>query len=429
MAPRAPAPETGPDSFRVWEIKTQGKKGTSKEDDDHARALLEKTAWQVQPIMRKRGWRVGVLLEMPPKVRGRLGDNWNRGARVRLKLKKDDGTWEVYEQVLAVMLHELVHNEFGPHDGKFFARLAELEVECEDLMAKGVGGSGVGFDANSVGKLGHRGGWGEIETRDAKTAAIDAAQKRQKQHAAMGPPGGRYLGGSGGGAETKSPRSAAAQAAEKRAKHEAFAKEHGLMDDVVVLSDDDEEVDDEIVEVLEKAPETKKTNPKPKLQFSFQGLGKCPCCAVPRADETHVARCQATKAKSTDKNVQQPLEFETPASRDGGSAASSVHKKNPTPPSPRVESGKRKQKTTSPPPDVIVLDDSDDETPDPPARSRSLNNSKATPSNNSKATTASNNSNKTWRCGSCTLVNAEAEARCGACDLWRFSKGAPATDW
>ena len=96
--------------------------------------------------------------------------------------------------------------------------------------------------------------------------------------------------------------------------------------------------------MLEKAPETKKTKPKPKLQFSFQGLGKCPCCAVPRADETHVARCQATKAKSADKNVQQPLEFETPASRDGGSAASSVHKKNPTPPSPRVESGKRKQK-------------------------------------------------------------------------------------
>ena len=195
MAPRAPAPETGPDSFRVWEIKTQGKKGTSKEDDDHARALLEKTAWQVQPIMRKRGWRVGVLLEMPPKVRGRLGDNWNRGARVRLKLKKDDGTWEVYEQVLAVMLHELVHNEFEPHDGKFFARLAELEVECEDLMAKGVGGSGVGFDANSVGKLGHRGGGGADRNQRCENSrnrrGAETAKTTRRDGTAGGPVPGR----------------------------------------------------------------------------------------------------------------------------------------------------------------------------------------------------------------------------------------------
>ena len=94
MAPRGPPPATGPDSYKVWEIKTQGKKGTSKEDDARARELLERTAWQVQPIMRKRGWRVGVLLEMPAKVRDRLGDNYNRGERVRLKLRRDDGAWE-----------------------------------------------------------------------------------------------------------------------------------------------------------------------------------------------------------------------------------------------------------------------------------------------------------------------------------------------
>ena len=159
MPPRGPPPATGPDSYKVWEIKTQGKKGTSKEDDARARELLERTAWQVQPIMRKRGWRVGVLLEMPAKVRDRLGDNYNRGERVRLKLRRDDGAWEAYEQVLAVMLHELVHNDIGPHDGKFFALLAELEKECEDLMARGIGGTGAGFDAKGT-RLGHRGGGG-----------------------------------------------------------------------------------------------------------------------------------------------------------------------------------------------------------------------------------------------------------------------------
>ena len=64
MAPRVAPPATGPDSYKVWEIKTQARKGTSKEDDARARELLERTAWQVQPIMRKRGWRVGVLLEL-----------------------------------------------------------------------------------------------------------------------------------------------------------------------------------------------------------------------------------------------------------------------------------------------------------------------------------------------------------------------------
>ena len=180
MAPRVAPPAAGPDSYKVWEIKTQARKGTSKEDDARARELLERTAWQVQPIMRKRGWRVGVLLEMPAKVRDRLGDNYNRGERVRLKLRRDDGAWEAYEQVLAVMLHELVHNAIGPHDGKFFALLAELEKECEDLMARGIGGTGAGFDAKGT-RLGHRGGWGGIETRDAKTAAIDAARRRDSR--------------------------------------------------------------------------------------------------------------------------------------------------------------------------------------------------------------------------------------------------------
>jgi hypothetical protein len=52
-------------------------------------------------------------------------------------------------------------------------------------MAKGLGGTGVGFDANGT-KLGHHGGWGGLETRDAKTAAVHAAEKRAKQHAIMG---------------------------------------------------------------------------------------------------------------------------------------------------------------------------------------------------------------------------------------------------
>lgn len=146
----------------------------------------------------------------------RAGDNWNRGQKVRIKLRRPDGSFEMYEHVLLVMLHELCHNEFGsrpwlslfdvilylgaprsdsrpllnlrhprfpqdrtaPRSTSSWTRYrrygpprappvvptapAEASVsllqECEELMAKGVGGQGTGFDAPGQ-KLGHRGGW------------------------------------------------------------------------------------------------------------------------------------------------------------------------------------------------------------------------------------------------------------------------------
>ena len=63
MAPRLPAPTTGPDACKVWEIKTQAQ---ARGRRARAREMLERTAWQVQPIMRARGWRVGTLLGRCP---------------------------------------------------------------------------------------------------------------------------------------------------------------------------------------------------------------------------------------------------------------------------------------------------------------------------------------------------------------------------
>ena len=410
MPPRGPPPATGPDSYKVWQIKTQGKKGTSKEDDARARELLERTAWQVQPIMRKRGWRVGVLLEMPAKVRDRLGDNYNRGERVRLKLRRDDGAWEAYEQVLAVMLHELVHNDIGPHDGKFFALLAELEKECEDLMARGIGGTGAGFDAKGT-RLGHRGGWGGIETRDAKTAAVDAARRRAAQHAAMGPPGGRRLGG--GGDARKSPRSAAAEAAERRARAEAFAKEHGLMDDVVVLSDDEDEDEDELGGAKrrdDEKKEEKKNRREEKTPISSSGpfsfRRACPCCAAARADDAHVAACRAEEATRV---------AAATGRRERGKENATEKRLSASVSSP--------SKRSRPPEDVIVIDDSDDD-----ASPRDAFFSRHGASARFRVTRSrspARASAKTWQCGACTLRNPESNSNCAACDVWRFSRGAP----
>jgi predicted metal-dependent hydrolase len=63
--------------------------------------------------------------------RDRVGDNLNHGQRVRLKLRNPAGGWYDYQHVVLVMLHELVHNDIGPHNKAFFKLLDEITEECE----------------------------------------------------------------------------------------------------------------------------------------------------------------------------------------------------------------------------------------------------------------------------------------------------------
>ena len=261
----------------MWEIKTLG-----RADDERARDMLEKTAWQVQPIMRKRGWKVQELCEMKPEQRDRVGDNLNMGQRVRLKLRKNNsGDWFDYDHVVLVMLHELCHNDIGPHNAKFFKLLDEITVECEELMAKGIGGSGAGFDAKGQ-RLGHRGGWGGIETRDPRKAAAEAAAKRAGYQAAMGPAGAENWAAGGAGAATQlGPREAAAAAAERRLRAERFARENGLMNDVVVIDDEDDDNFGGHGDGDGAGEERGTAKTAPAVSTS---LGRCPCCDAFRCE-------------------------------------------------------------------------------------------------------------------------------------------------
>lgn len=36
------------------------------------------------------------------------------------------------------MLHELVHNQIGPHNAKFYRMLDQLNDECDKLIREGV---------------------------------------------------------------------------------------------------------------------------------------------------------------------------------------------------------------------------------------------------------------------------------------------------
>ncbi|KXZ43445.1 hypothetical protein GPECTOR_90g532 [Gonium pectorale] len=124
--------------FKVHDFKSLG-----KARDAEAMELLKRIAHQANPCL------LGLNI-------GGGGGN-TREIRVRLRPARNPDSFLPYESLLETMLHELVHNVRGPHDCAFYKLLDELKAQCEELMAKGVGGTGVGFDGPSVGRLGSHG--------------------------------------------------------------------------------------------------------------------------------------------------------------------------------------------------------------------------------------------------------------------------------
>ncbi|KVI05808.1 WLM-like protein [Cynara cardunculus var. scolymus] len=197
------------DLNKVWEVKP-----LKKPREDEAREILEKVARQVQPIMRKRKWKVKILSEFCPSNPALLGLNVNGGAEVKLRLRRQNNEWDFfpYEQILDTMLHELCHNEFGPHNSDFYNLLEEIRKECEELMAKGITGSGGGFDLP-----GRRlGGFSrQPPLSSLRQKALSAAENRV-QRGTLLPSGPKRLGGDSSLRASLSPIQAAAMAAERR---------------------------------------------------------------------------------------------------------------------------------------------------------------------------------------------------------------------
>ncbi|KAL8466468.1 hypothetical protein ACS0TY_035522 [Phlomoides rotata] len=197
------------DLNKVWEVKP-----LKKVREDEAREILEKVAKQVQPIMMKRRWKVRVLSEFCPPNPSLLGLNIGGGAEVKLRLRRPNNEWDFfpYNQILDTMLHELCHNEYGPHNADFYNLLDELRKECEELMAKGITGTGQGFDLH-----GRRlGGYSrQPPLSSLRQKALSAAENRV-QRGALLPRGPIRLGGDSSIKAVLSPVQAAAMAAERR---------------------------------------------------------------------------------------------------------------------------------------------------------------------------------------------------------------------
>lgn len=56
------------------------------------------------------------------------GLNVGGGAEIKLRLRRPNSDWVFYpyEQILDTMLHELCHNEHGPHNADFYRLLDEI---------------------------------------------------------------------------------------------------------------------------------------------------------------------------------------------------------------------------------------------------------------------------------------------------------------
>ncbi|XP_071725680.1 uncharacterized protein [Rutidosis leptorrhynchoides] len=198
------------DLHKVWEIRTLKKKVGA----DEARKYLEKVSKQVQPIMRKHKWRVKVLSEMCPKNPRLLGLNVGHGVHVKLRLRRPNTDWDFYpfDEVLDTMLHELCHNAIGPHNVAFYKLWDDLRKECEELMSKGISGSGDGFDLPGRRLGGFR---RQPPLSSLRQTTLAAAENRARQNTLL-PTGPNRLGGDKSIMSALTPGQAAAMAAERR---------------------------------------------------------------------------------------------------------------------------------------------------------------------------------------------------------------------
>ncbi|RAL43816.1 hypothetical protein DM860_014317 [Cuscuta australis] len=210
------------DLNKVWKVKP-----LQKIREDEAREILEKVAKQVQPIMRKWNWKVELLSEFCPPNPSLLGLNIGGGTEVKLRLRRHNNELDFFpfNQILDTMLHELCHNEHGPHNTDFYNLLGEIRKECEELMAKGITGTGKGFDL--PGK--RLGGFSrQLPLPLLRQKALSAAEIRA-QLGQMLPNRPKRIGGDNIIKASLSPIQAAAMAAERRLLDDVWCGSESLV--------------------------------------------------------------------------------------------------------------------------------------------------------------------------------------------------------
>lgn len=387
------------DDYKAHVVKTLG-----KIRDEEARETLNRAARQVQPLMRRRQWKVGVLLEFYPKSDCLLGLNVNHGQQVKVRLRPpgSESDFYPYEHILGTLLHELTHIEVSPHNAAFYKLLDEITQECEDDIAKGISGTGVGFDANSMGRLGGRVYDHNPDPARLRQVMAEAASKRWQQNALM-PSGGTRLGGNTSVSRHLSPAQAAAQAAERRQRDDLWCgievQEQEPPEKVMASNPrrDSASLKENTRNVGGQRGLLHPHHARPEADVKGKGELRieCACCASGPS-----RTCRRAEVKQSGNAEQAPIDLtisededdleilsDQSSSRDGGMASSVT--------------GLSKAATSA----SIPSDIDSTRVQKRPRQAEARNG---------------------WQCERCTLLNQKSSTHCDVCGTWRYSHGPPA---
>ena len=180
---------------------------------------LKRCCKEIEPIMLRRKWTVGTLMEFYPSDTALLGLNVNRGQiiKVRCRLPTDKNSFYEYNHIIGTILHELAHIEIANHGPKFQKLWDDLWTEYENNTDGNVNRNFNFEIGKSCGQklstLRHN----PINVRESKKLAAKAAENRKRIQTLL-PRGGHRVGGHVGGKrkEHSTPKYLAKQAALKR---------------------------------------------------------------------------------------------------------------------------------------------------------------------------------------------------------------------
>ena len=168
-----------------------------------AEKLLRSMASEVSEIMISHSWTVGGLIEMDPRddqiMKKKqqeggclLGYNENMGARIYVKLRQDDGSFNDRDALMKTLLHELCHNVVGPHNAVFFALYADVRAEHLALTRKATGRHRTLADASTketvARELASEAGNGALQGGERASAAFVANAVSMLPDAPVAPP-------------------------------------------------------------------------------------------------------------------------------------------------------------------------------------------------------------------------------------------------
>ncbi|GAA5897121.1 hypothetical protein JCM6882_001798 [Rhodosporidiobolus microsporus] len=186
----------------------------SQPESKRAEEILNKTASLVKPIMKKHGWYLPLLCEFFPENPNLLGVNVNGGERICIRLRPQHDPHSflpLEESLIGTMLHELTHNERGPHDDTFFKILDGLQDEYDALRASGYSGEGFLGKGSRVGQgVSHD----TMDPKEAREKALKKLEERERVRRLLGK--GGKLGGAAPDTKGKRRGDILADAAERR---------------------------------------------------------------------------------------------------------------------------------------------------------------------------------------------------------------------